>query len=289
MIDAHTHLFPDEVRRDRSSFCRRDEGFRLLYESERARLAGPEELLSAMEQDGVEQSVICGFPWRDPGLCREGNDYLLHCSRRFSGRMIPFASLPASSPALARRELERSLSLGLRGIGEMAFYGRGMAARQARGLVSVLGGLAGEGVPVLLHVSEPVGHEYPGKVPDGLEPVYRLLTALPEVTFILAHWGGGLFFYELMPEVARAARNAFYDTAASPFLFDPRIYRLALTIVGPERILFGSDYPLLRPRRYFEELARTRIPALLQKRIKGRNARVLLGGESSGVRRPGEV
>jgi len=62
IIDAHTHLFSEEVQKNRSSFCRRDEGFRVLYENEKARLASVEELLRTMDRDGVQQSVICGFP-----------------------------------------------------------------------------------------------------------------------------------------------------------------------------------------------------------------------------------
>ena len=66
IIDAHTHLFPEAVQKNRSFFCRRDDGFRIIYENERARLASLEDLLRTMDRDGVEQSVICGFPWKDP-------------------------------------------------------------------------------------------------------------------------------------------------------------------------------------------------------------------------------
>jgi hypothetical protein len=99
------------------------------------------------------------------------------------------------------------------------------------------------------------------------------------VTLILAHWGGGFFFYELMPEVARAAQRVFYDTAASPFLYRPQIYALAIKIIGPGRILFGSDYPLISPARYFAELKRCRLSGHVQAKIKGLNARRLLLGK----------
>jgi predicted TIM-barrel fold metal-dependent hydrolase len=97
------------------------------------------------------------------------------------------------------------------------------------------------------------------------------------VTVILAHWGGGFFFYELMPEVARITRNVYYDTAASPFLYRPRVYSTALHIVGPDRILWGSDFPLLPPSRYFREIAAAGIPARARAKIQGENARRILG------------
>ena len=280
IIDAHTHLFPDEVRKKRLSFCRRDEGFRLLYQNDRARIASLEDLLRNMDREGVEQSVICGFPWEDPGLCREGNDYLIHCSGQYPDRLIAFACIPLRLPRLAERELERCLSRGMRGIGELAFYHQETTAKDVQRLCSVLQPLSEREIPLLLHTNEPVGHDYPGKTLKDLRPIYQLLLALSNLTIILAHWGGGFFFYELMPEVARAAQRVFYDTAASPFLYRPQIYALAIQIIGPGRILFGSDYPLISPGRYFEELKRCRLPGHVQAKIKGLNARRLLLGKA---------
>ena len=276
IIDFHTHLFPDEVRKKRPSFCRRDEGFRLIYQNDRARIASLEELLRNMDRDGVERSVICGFPWKDPGLCREGNDYLLSCSRQHPDRLIAFACLPLSYPRLAKRELERCLSREMRGIGELAFYRQEFSLRDVQRLSAILQQLSERGIPLLLHTNEPVGHDYPGKSLKDLRSIYQLLLALPRVTIILAHWGGGFFFYELMPEVARAAQGVFYDTAASPFLYRPQVYALAIKIIGPQRILFGSDYPLISPARYFAELKQSRLPGHVQAKIKGLNARRLL-------------
>ncbi len=288
IIDAHTHLFPEDVRKKRSFFCRRDEGFRIIYENERARLASLEDLLRTMDRDGVERSVICGFSWKDPALCREGNDFLLHCWRQYPARLIPFACLPLHLPRIAERELGRCLTLGMHGVGELAFYQREISHRDIRRLSAILHPLSGRGIPLLLHATEPVGHDYPGKSLKDLRPIYHLLLALPEINIILAHWGGGFFFYELMPEVARAAQMVYYDTAASPFLYRPLIYRIALKIVGPERILFGSDYPLIPPARYFDELKQIQLSGPVQVRIKGRNAQRLLLGKTKSVLNPGD-
>ena len=276
IIDAHTHLFPEEVRKNRQAYSRRDEGFRLIYRSEKARMASLEDLLQVMDRDSVDYSVVCGFPWKDPGLCREGNEYLLHCHRQYPHRIIPFACLPLSSPRQAQKELERCLSQGMRGIGELAFYGRGIFPSDIRRLASMVSHLSGLGIPFLLHANEPVGHEYPGKSLKTLHPIYQLLLLIPQVNVILAHWGGGFFFYELMPEVARVAQRVFYDTAASPFLYRPEIYSVAVEIIGSDRILFGSDFPLLSPGRYFRELDGVGLPGQARRKIKGLNAQHLL-------------
>jgi hypothetical protein len=71
----------------------------------------------------------------------------------------------------------------------------------------------------------------------------------------LAHWGGGLFFYHLLKKaVKETLKNVYYDTAASPFLYDSRIYRYAKDLIGLDKVLLGTDYPLLKPERYFKEM-----------------------------------
>jgi uncharacterized protein len=132
--------------------------------------------------------------------------------------------------------------------------------------------------PVLIHTNEPVGHMYPGKAPVRLSQIYDLVKQFPENRIVLAHWGGGIFFYHLMrKEVKAAFANVYYDTAASPFLYDPQIYEIAARIVGAEKILFGSDYPLLQPARYFNALSPLNLTPADRQRICGVNAAGLLG------------
>ena len=170
IIDAHTHLFPDKVRKKRMAYGARDEGFRLLYGDQKARMAGIEDLLGNMDREGVDRSVVCGFPWKDPGLCREGNDYLLEGARKFPGRILPFICPPLHSLRQAEKELARCLSRGAKGIGELAFYHGGITPQEVRRLVALVRSLPAAGIPVLLHMSEPVGHDYPGKSPKTLQP-----------------------------------------------------------------------------------------------------------------------
>ncbi|UCD70728.1 MAG: amidohydrolase family protein, partial [Syntrophobacterales bacterium] len=131
-------------------------------------------------------------------------------------------------------------------------------------------------LPLMLHSNETVGHQYPGKGNTSLKSIYDFIRAFPGVRIILAHWGGGFFFYELMPEVAKVAERIWYDTAASPYLYRREIYSVAVTIVGADKILFGSDYPLLRPGRYFEEMEDSGLGEEERRKILGQNIRNLL-------------
>ena len=130
---------------------------------------------------------------------------------------------------------------------------------------------------LLTHASEPVGHEYPGKGAITPDILYPLITNFPDLTLVCAHWGGGLPFYALMPEVKRTMDNVFFDTAASPFLYSPQIYNQVIQLVGADKILFGSDYPLLAPSRLLNEIKSLNLPAETERLILSGNAQRLLG------------
>jgi len=271
IIDCHTHIFPDEIRKDRKAFCEKDKGFFSIYKDSKARMAGVEDLIASMDASGVDRSVICSFPWGRPDLCSLQNQYLIESASRYPNRLIVFISLLFSIPEWSERELDRGMKGGAKGIGEIAFYDREMSSEDIDSMKSILTEMERCGIPLLLHTNERIGHSYPGKGSTPLERFYELILSFPNLPIILAHWGGGLPFYELMPEVAKNMVNVYYDTAASPFLYSKRIYAIASEIVGLEKILFGTDFPLLYPRRYFEELEGSGLSKGDQEKILGLN------------------
>ena len=109
-----------------------------------------------------------------------------------------------------------------------------------------------------------------------LGQIYHFLKTYPLNRIVLAHWGGGIFFYTLMKkEVRDALKNVWFDTAASPYLYDPRIYKVASELV-PDKVLFGSDYPLIRPSRYLKEIMDSGVSHDFIRLIAGHNAETLL-------------
>jgi len=105
------------------------------------------------------------------------------------------------------------------------------------------------GKPLMVHCSEPVGHAYPGKGRNTPEKVYAFALAHPDLKVVTAHWGGGLPFYYLMPELGPSLPNLYFDSAATEFLYDPRVFASVSGLAGPQRMLFGSDFPLLSQER----------------------------------------
>lgn len=276
IVDIHTHLFFPEVCHSRERFSKRDRSFSLIYRDPKAKMVEREKLIENMAKDGVNKSVCFGFPWIDPGLCREHNDYILDSMNLYPDKLIGFCSV---SPSLGKESIpiiEKFLDAGMKGVGEIASYGKDNAKNENDFFDRLMAILKERGLPLLLHVTEAAGHDYPGKSHTDLRWLYSFITQYPDVDIILAHWGGGLFFYESMPEVSRSCKKVFYDTAASPFLYFPAIYRLAIDIVGRDRILFGSDYPLIPPSRYFREMKEAAISEENMDKITGQNAAKLL-------------
>jgi len=277
VIDFHTHIFPSYFREKRDAFFSQEPAFEALYRSETSRLAGEEELLRSMEEQGIRKSVIFGFPWEKKDHFRRHNDYIIESVRKHPDKLIGFCCFSPPSPHGAE-EVTRCLDAGLAGVGEQAVYQGGFSKEIIRSLQEVMEICADRNVPVLFHANEPVGHLYPGKTPVHLREIYDLLKQYPSNKIVLAHWGGGLFFYSLMKkEVRDVFKNVWFDTAASPYLYSPQVYRLAGELLGFEKILFGSDYPLLKPDKYFREMAETGLSSEALRMVKGENAERLLG------------
>lgn len=277
IIDFHTHIFPPEIRDNRARCARLDATFGALYADPKSRMASAADLLAVMDADGVDIAVAMGLGWTDYGLAREANDYIISAARRSGGRIIGFAGVNPAWGERAAREAERCADAGLRGIGELHPDTQGYDLADRRLMAPLMAAAQERRLIVTTHSSEPVGHRYPGKGSVVPQTLMRFITAFPDATIVCAHWGGGLPFYALMPEVASALRNVYFDTAASPFLYDPAIFQTVAGIIGSNKILFGSDYALLRPRRLLRQARASGLPAPSQSAILGANAARLLG------------
>jgi predicted TIM-barrel fold metal-dependent hydrolase len=277
IIDIHTHIFPPEMRQDRDACFISEDAFYRLYSDPKACMIGARELIAAMDEEGVDRSVVFGFPWQSAERFRRQNDYVMEAVAAYPDRLIGLACFDVEHPA-APEETRRCLEGGLAGVGELAFYASGITPDKLDRLEPVMALCREKDAAVLIHTNEPVGHPYPGKSPNTLSQIYSLAKRFPHNRLILAHWGGGLFFYALLKkEVRDVLQNVYFDTAASPFLYDPSIWETAVRIAGADKILFGTDFPLLRPSRYFREIDARPLSDEDKALIKGGNAARILG------------
>ena len=247
IVDAHTHAFPPDFIASRERLLEREPLFAELYGNPRARMASADEVFAAEGRAGVDAAVIAGFAWTDPARCRDHNDYLLHEAGDSGGRLLAFCNLPLHDNDAAQLEAIHCVREGACGSGELRPESQGTELSEAGSSELLSWTAQAHNLPVLIHASEPVGHRYPGKDGQGLRGLYDFISEHEDVRVIAAHWGGGLPFYAHMPEVRLALVNVWFDTAATTLLYEPSVFRAVADLIGADKILFGSDYPLLSP------------------------------------------
>ena len=250
VIDAHVHLYPPELNRDPAGWAARAGEAHWAQLCTRQRRDGRpvqgfpsvEQLLRDMDAAGVARAVLLGWYWEKPETCAWQNRFYATCVREHPDRLVAFAALhPAAGREANRAEVRRARDEGLIGLGELSPHSQGHgiddpAFRDALALAAELR------LPVNFHVTDPSSKNYPGRVETPLADFARLAREFSRTMFILSHLGGLL---PLVDSPAVSWPNLFYDTAAMPLIYPPDVLRRMFDVVGAERVLFGSDYPLI--------------------------------------------
>ena len=293
-IDAHTHCYPECIWSNGADPVAwgRAHGEPLwanmvAAHGKKASLQGfvsPEQMCRDMDEAEISHALLLGWYWESPQTCRWHNRAMAQWIERNPGRFSAFAALQIRGNSRVKEDLEDALSLGFKGIGEVFPKAQGFSMRDPAWFAA-LEWAQDHHWPVNLHVEEPVGRPHAGRAYPLLDDYQFIAKRFDKVCFIFAHWGGGLPFYELNPAVKADLSNVLYDTAASPFLYDNAVFPHVLDIVGSERILFGTDYPLrLYPQKNsppkmapFAEIASSKMTAPQAALVMGENAKNLLG------------
>jgi predicted TIM-barrel fold metal-dependent hydrolase len=241
-----------------------------------------DERVALMDETGLDVQVLSlttpGLHEMGPGsvdLARRVNDGIAEAVARHPDRFQAFATLPVSVPDAAARELERCVTtLGFKGT---MLCGRvGTRNLDHPDLEPIFAAAAALHVPVLLHPRTPdaavCAAYYSGFSPEldtafanfgmgwhydaGVQFVRLVLGGTfdrhPDLQVILGHWGEMVLFYAerlsamdrfagLQHPIADYFRRNLYITSSGMFM--PHYLQRALAIVGPERLLFSTDYP----------------------------------------------
>ena len=255
----HTHAWPEKV----SGKAREN-----LEVSFRVRLVGEPTLvtlLKFMQKNEVDLSVVCSVatrPEQVPGI----NDWLFSVR---SERIKVFCSLHPDYP-LWQQELQRIKANG-DGIKLQPEF-QNFYADEER-VYPIYEEIEKLGLPLLFHC----GQELSGTqlVRSSPERILKLRVKFPHLKIIAAHFGG----FRLWEEVKKylLGQDIYLDTS---FFFDylPRQEIQAMLLAHPEdKVLFGTDFPLVDQQKDISFLRALEIPAALKERIFSLNARKLLG------------
>lgn len=274
-IDMHVHVTPEEIIRDFKKVGVNEPYFDLLSNTPHNKFATAEEVILDMKQTGIDKSVVFGFSFRDVGLCRLVNDYVIEKVKAYPEELIGFISVVPNHKETPY-EIERCYKAGLRGIGELFPAGQPFDIADLKDTQAFGECCKAYNLPVIVHTNEPIGHYYAGKTETPLKEIEKFIEHHPKLDIILAHFGGGIFMYELMKEVRAKFANVYYDNAAAVFLYDPHIYRVIREMGLMEKLFFGSDFPLLSPKRYETSILQSGLTQDEKDKLYGKNALKLL-------------
>jgi hypothetical protein len=244
IVDIHTHYqFPHFVENPQA-YLDKEPFAAYLSSNPKHRDVTVDEMVAAADRAGIQWLGLQGGMFVRHETCVELNDYGLESLARYPNRLLVFACLQPRAGQEALREFRRCVEGGMVGAGELNPGGQGFELDDPD-FLAIAGAAAEMDVALMLHFNETVGHEYPGKGKVPIGDLYRFIVRFPTLKLIVAHWGGGLPYLELMPEVQAACRNVYYDTAASPLLYRPAVFPITARLTGADRILLGTDFPLI--------------------------------------------
>jgi uncharacterized protein len=236
MIDAHVYCLPPRLRQadvllpasERSiqeAIHRHPEGPYALA------LSAPEAILASMDQAGIHRSVLVAFPWADPELCRENNDFILETASGVE-RFLPICSVQPDCPE-ALNEASRVLHAGAVGIKVNPVWQKYDLDDPRMNELAIT--IQSTQAFLMLHVDQPYKTS-----PASPARLYALARKHPGLRILAAHLGGLLGLSTLHPPVARTLANVWYDTAVSSTLEMVRWYCQAGLA---DKMVLGTDFP----------------------------------------------
>lgn len=224
-------------------------------------LAGVKGLTLLRQQlDEANVTTALLFPEPKPlATDNEGMYAQIKSDPRFVGIASINPHLGAEGAALLRRALSE---WGFRGLKLMPVH---YAFRAASGAADHLLQAAREyGVPVTIHSGNFFCHP--------LE-IAQMARRFPEVSFIMDHMG---YRYYVLEAILAAEQHANIYLATTA-VFEPHFIADAVARIGAERVVFGSNAPMVLPRLQLEVIRALRLPAADEALIMGGNAARLYG------------
>jgi uncharacterized protein len=258
-----------------------------------------EQRLALMDESGIDVQVLSVTtpalhnlePEESIALARRTNDLVAATVAKYPTRFQGFAMLPTAAPEEAALELERGVTrLGL--MGSMLCGRTREKNLDHLDFFPMFETAARLGVPLFIHPQIPqraVRDVYYSGFNDQIDTAFaafglgwhyeagiqfvRLILAgvfdkYPDLRIILGHWGEVVLFYiERLGSLARVThlhrpiadyfKQNLYVTPSG--MWSQSYLQRTLEVVGPERILFSTDYPYQyrpgKPGRSFLEEA----------------------------------
>jgi aminocarboxymuconate-semialdehyde decarboxylase len=272
VVDVHAHVIISEVLGDGAARPRvfRDAGGRAVQLGGRTIHSAVDEfveldaIVATQAQRGIDHTLLC--PWVALlDLWRDLNDGLARLRAQAPERVSVLGAVPLHDPPAAADELQRLMATGAFAgvevtasvggdyLGHARFAPFWAAAEATGALVFVHPTTRGFVDPVFErhYLWNLVGNPMETTIAAADLVMGGTMERHPGLRVLLAHAGGAIVALRgrLRHGWRRAgARGVPADELVGRFLFDsvthdPALLRALVALVGPERVLLGSDYP----------------------------------------------
>lgn len=232
----------------------------------------PQKTVTDLKQAGIIcacGSVIDRRPWED-GIgeargfeaIRLLNDHALLLQENDPDFYIPGVHIHPSYVKESCDELERMHQKGVRLIGELVPYMQGWSDYSSRELGQILDVAEEFDMVVSYHSMDDAQME-------------TMIANHPGVTFVAAH-PGDRDKYPLHLERLKKYPNAYLDLSGTG-LFRYGMLKHGVDMVGSEKFLFGTDYPITNPHMYVQAVEFEAITEKDKELIFAGNAKRILG------------
>ena len=236
IIDTHAHIYPDKIA------LKAAKSIGDFYEIPMSLDGTVSRLLEQGKAAGISRFLVhsVAVTWE---RARAINDFLAQEVAAHPAEFIGFGTLHPDHPE-AEQELDRILSLGLRGVKLHPDFQH--FCLDDPNAIRLFEAMAERGLPLLVHTGD---KRYPYSEPQRMA---RALDRVPELTAICAHLGGWSVWTDAWHELA-GRENVYVDCSSSLYAMQPDDAALVIRKYGADRVFFGTDYPMWTAR---EELDR---------------------------------
>tara|TARA_Y100001970_G_scaffold68675_4_gene87584 strand:- start:83859 stop:84713 length:855 start_codon:yes stop_codon:yes gene_type:complete len=259
IIDSMVHILPEDFIIHKKDFMKIDLTFGELFQNPKSKISNIDELLNSMDKNNIDKAICCGFGWTSKKLAKLSNDYIIESYKKNPTKIIPFCSINPLWGNEGIEEIERCFEKGIKGVGELHPDYQGIIDCQFSELKKFFNYCENQKLPVVIHASEPIGKYYPGKGTFTSKYIIELIEFFPKNTFIFSHLGGGTPFFALMKEFSNKFINSYFDTAAFSYIYEKKIIEIIKDIIGIDKIIFSSDFPVISQNRIIQDILSTNL------------------------------
>lgn len=259
ITDIHCHVFPDKIALKAAESIGEFYGISMCHDGTLG------TMLQAEDAAGIGRTCIHSVAVT-PHSIGSINRFISESVRNHPGRLVGFGAIHPDYEDISGL-MEEVRSLGLQGFKihpDMQLF----ALDEPRAM-DMFAAMEAANLPVIIHTGDP-RHEF-----SRPHQMRKVLEAFPKLTCVCAHLGGWGEWGDAWRSLAEF-ENVYVDTCSSLYAMTIEDAVRVIRAYAPERVLFGTDYPMWDPQEELERFHALKLTETEQERILEKNAEALL-------------